>query len=272
MSWYRKYARNQRTLEDISQEIGITKRTLQKEFDKLCVFTGEVQVVEAGTSVVVTMDATSIGKDQMLTILRDAQKRNLLWRWSRTEKVEHYEKCITLLVALGYSFSAFVIDGRAGVRQMLEKQYPKVPIQYCQKHQIEVIKRLIPQKAKTEAAKSLRNIATRISLSLELQISTALEIWQVLHGDLLHEKTFHTDPTTRRKWWYTHKNLRSAFYSLKRNLSYIFTYQKYSHIAIPNTTNICDGYFSHLKDRLNRHRGLTPERKYRMTNFLLENY
>jgi len=272
MSWYKKYARDQRTLEDISQEIGMSKRNLQRKFDTLSVFTGEVPVVEAGTSIVVTMDATSIGKDQMLTLLRDTKKKNLYWSWSKTEKVEHYEKCLKSLLLLGYSFSAFVIDGRKGVRKMLEREYPNVPIQQCQKHQIEVVKRLIPERAKTQAAKSLRSIATRISLSLELQISTALEIWQVLNGELLNEKTFHTHPTTRRKWWYTHKNIRSAFFSLKRNLPYIFTCQKHPNIRIPNTTNICDGYFSHLKDRINRHRGLSPHRKFKITNFLLENF
>ncbi len=272
MSWYQKYARNQRTLEDIAEEIGMSKRNLQRKFDKLCVFTGEVQAVKPGTSVVVTMDATNIGNNRMLTVLRDTQKKNLYWSWSKTEKVEHYEKCLKSLVTLGYSFSAFVIDGRKGVRQMLERKYLNTPIQYCQKHQIEVVKRLIPKRARTQAAQYLRSITIRISIFLEVQISTALEIWQILYGELLNEKTFHSYSTTLRKWWYTHKNLRSAFCSLKRNLFYVFTCQKYPSLSIPNTTNICDGYFSHLKDRLNRHRGLSPLRKFNMTNFLLENF
>lgn len=272
LNWYRKYARNQRTLEDISEELGITKKTLQKKFDQLCVYTGEVFLATENRSVVVIMDATNIGNVGMLTLLRDTKKRNLLWRWSTTEKVEHYRKCLFSLEKLQYSFSAFVIDGRAGVRQMLERIYPRVPIQYCQKHQIEVIKRKIPMKAKTEAGKSLRCLAQRMAESLFLQFSIALEVWFVLYGAFLNEKTYSSDSRSKRKWWYTHKQIRSAYHSLKRNLPYLFTYQKHPNLDIPNTTNICDGYFSHLKDRLNRHRGLSFYRKLSMTNFLLENF
>lgn len=272
MNWYRKYSRNQRTFEDIAEEIGITKRTLQKKFDHLCVYTGEVFLAPGNRSVVVTMDATNIGNVGILILLRDTEKRNLLWTWSTTEKVEHYRNCLCSLSHLGYSFSAFVIDGRRGVRQMLEREYPSVPIQYCQKHKIEIVKRKIPMKTKTEAGKSLRFLAQRMAESLFLQFFIALEVWFVLYRDFLNEKTYSSETKSKRKWWYAHKEIRSAYHSLKRNLPYLFTYQKYPTLNIPNTTNICDGYFSHLKDRLNRHRGLSSHRKLSMTNFLLENF
>ena len=38
---------------------------------------------------------------------------------------------------------------------------------------------------------------------------------------------------------------------LTTNLPYLFTYQKYPELAIPNTTNALDGTFAHLKELVN---------------------
>lgn len=269
MNWYERYARNQRTLDDISKRIGITKRTLQKRFDTLCTCTGEFFSPTMQDPLAVVMDATHIGNVGILTLIRDTNKKNLYWYWSTTEKAEHYKKCLISLEHLGYSFSGFVIDGKPGVKQMLQKRYPGVPIQSCQKHQKETVKRYIPAKAKTEATRFLRRIAMRITPSFSFQTTTALAIWHILYKDFINEKTYSQNPLSKRKWWYTHKNIRSAYNSLKRNLPYLYTCEEYPHLSIPNTTNACDGYFSHLKERLNRHRGLSTKRKKTMTNFLL---
>lgn len=266
--WYYKYAVNQRTLEDLSSEIGITKRDLQKEFDKINPFTGEVFPVKE-KSVVIVMDATHISNVGMLTLLRSTEKENLFWKWGKTEKNSYYESSLKALKTLGYVFSAFVIDGRRGVRKMLESQYPNAPVQHCQFHQIKTIKKYLPKKVKSDAGKMLRSISMRIADSNSIQFSTGIKIWEVLYSDFLKEKTYSTNPFSQRKWWYTHKSLRSAYRSIKTNLPYLYLFEKFPELKIPNTTNLCEGYFSHLKERLNRHRGLNTERKYKMTNFLL---
>ncbi|HEY4478754.1 MAG TPA: hypothetical protein VI981_00100, partial [Candidatus Paceibacterota bacterium] len=46
--------------------------------------------------------------------------------------------------------------------------------------------------------------------------------------------------------------VRGAYLSMERNLPYLFTYQKYPELNIPNTTNSLDGSFTHLKDKVNR--------------------
>ena len=57
------------------------------------------------------------------------------------------------------------------------------------------------------------------------------------------------------RWHYTHKRLRSAYRSLRLNLPYLFTYQKYPELNIPNTTNSLDGCFAYLKELVRVHRG-----------------
>ena len=46
---------------------------------------------------------------------------------------------------------------------------------------------------------------------------------------------------------YTHRQLRSAYFSLKRNLAYLFVFERYPDLDIPNTTNLLDGAFAGLK-------------------------
>jgi hypothetical protein len=76
--------------------------------------------------------------------------------------------------------------------------------------------------------------------------------WYDRWSSFLKERT--VDPATGR-WHYTHKRLRSAYRSLKLNLPFLFTYQKYPELNIPNTTNSLDGCFAYLKELVRVHRG-----------------
>lgn len=266
--WYYKYAVNQRTLADISSEMGVSIKALQKRFDDITPYTGEVFPVENKREVVV-MDASHIGCNEILTLLRNTNKQSLHWKWSSMEKVEYYRRGLKELESLGYIFYGFVIDGKRGVKEMLEREYPGVLIQHCQFHQIQTIKGYIPRKVKSEAGRMLRSIALRITKMYSIQFNTAIDIWTVLYEDFLKERSFSITPEGKKSWWYTHKRIRSAYRSIQKNLPYLFSFEKSLGIQIPNTTNICDGYFSHLKNRLNRHRGLHIKRKKKMANFLL---
>jgi len=91
--------------------------------------------------------------------------------------------------------------------------------------------------------------------------SKKLNEWFLKWEQFLKQKT--TDQLTGR-WFHTHKRIRSAYHSLTTNLPYLYAYQKYPDLNIPNTTNSLDGYFNRLKSLLNVHRGLNPQRRYRM--------
>lgn len=84
----------------------------------------------------------------------------------------------------------------------------------------------------------------------------------------LKERT--VNPITKR-WCYTHKRVRAAYRSLKINLPYLFTYQNYPKLDIPNTTNSLDGSFSQLKMKLGVHRGMREPLKRKMIEEILGN-
>src|SRR3990167_1108721 len=103
---------------------------------------------------------------------------------------------------------------------------------------MKIITRYLTTRPKLPAGQELRTIALTLSRSREEEFTKLLEEWYLKWSEFLKEKT--TDPETKR-WHYTHRRLRSAYFSLKRNLPYLFTYERYHWLNIPNTTNCLEG-------------------------------
>ena len=112
-------------------------------------------------------------------------------------------------------------------------------------------------------------LALTLTKTDEATFTKALHAWHEIWGDFIEEKTINTFVTGKTKWYYTHKNVRSAYRSLKTNLPYLFTYQKYPDLKIPNTTNSLDGSFSNLKKKLAIHHGLKRERRFKVISEIL---
>jgi hypothetical protein len=83
-----------------------------------------------------------------------------------------------------------------------------------------------------------------------------LNQWHERHKDYLKERTYSKESG---RYWYTHKLLRRSYTTIKRALPNMFHYL--SNPKIPSTTNGIEGFFSHLKNHLDLHRGLTVEHR-----------
>lgn len=240
-------------------------RTLRRHFDRHAGATGEVIVRQE--CVVAILDAFYFAQGDGVLVCR-TREDILHWREIGTERVEDYAVAVDAAAALGRTILVAVIDGRKGVRQMLLRR--GILVQYCQFHQILTVKNYIPARAKTDAARALRRITLRLSGSSGIQFRTALDVWHVLYGDFLKERSW--SDQNKRKWQYTHKRLRSAYRSLRTNCAWLFTFEDYPQLHIPKTTNHCDGLFSHLEEKLGIHRGLSRKRRKKMLDYLLENF
>ena len=97
-----------------------------------------------------------------------------------------------------------------------------------------------------------------------------LNNWYDIHHTFLNEKTLNFNTG---KWSYRHKNLRSAYGSLKSNLPYLFTYKSDVDLHIHNTTNSLDGgVFSPMKKLLNIHAGMSKSLKLKLVDDFLVYY
>ena len=238
---------------------------MRKYFDGISPVTGEI--IAPDHPVAVVFDATFFSRHDGALVSR-AERKNLLWREAEGEKAEYYGEMADDLSYAGVGFSAFVIDGRRGVRQELARKYPGVPIQLCQFHQVAIVKRYLASRPKLEAGKELRKIALTLTESGREEFVATLSAWHLKWEDFISEKKL--DPLTG-KWHFIHRRLRSAHRSLKTNLPWLFTYLDHPELNIPNTTNTCDGSFAHWKNKLKLHRGLSRERRRKMMNYFLEN-
>lgn len=163
---------------------------------------------------------------------------------------------------MGYTVKAIVLDGRPGVRQL----FADIPVQMCHFHQKQIITRYLTNNPKLPASIELKKLAKVLCETNEKDFTSALDDWYNRWSSFIRERT--TDPSTGR-WHYTHKRLRSAYRSLRLNLSYLFTYEKYPEFNIPNTTNSLDGCFAYLKELVRVHRGLTRNLKDKIIEEIL---
>jgi hypothetical protein len=207
---------------------------------------------------VIVADTTFFSHANGLIAFREPNlKKNVWWSLVASERAESYLHGKKHLEHNGFNITAVVLDGRSGIRAVFDG----IPVQMCQFHQKQIIKRYLTTRPKLEASRELKVIAAKLASIDEQSFSAELTNWHERWNYFLKQKTI--DQNTGR-WFYTHKRLRSAYRSLNTNLPYLFTYQKFPELNIPNTTNSLDGFFNRLKSLINVHRGLNAQRRKRI--------
>jgi len=207
---------------------------------------------------VIAMDVTYFGRSWgILTVINALNGKTLYCEpVNGYETVWDYEKAIRHLHKYKVYPKAAIIDGKTGVINMLKVDGIKV--QFCQFHQLKIITQCLTRKPVLSPNIELRNIALVLSHTNEKNFTIMVYGWKLRHEVWLQEKSYMEE---YNKWVYTHRLTRRAINSLITNLPYLFTYQQYPELNIPNTNNKIEGLHSELKRRLNNHRGLKKAQK-----------
>jgi len=256
-----EYVWQRQTYANLADRYGKSAKWIQKKIDEV-----EVKsIVKLNPQpLVVVADVTFFSRLNGLCVFRAPTiKKNIWWKFVDYERIRIYEQGKNHLEQHGFKITAIVLDGKPGVR----KAFEGIPIQMCHFHQKQIVRRYLTLNPKLEASIELKIIVDTLANTNEEEFTKQLNQWYEKWKDFLKEKT--TNPETGR-WCYTHKRLRSAHKSLKNNLPYLFTYQQYPELNIPNTTNSLDGYFNVLKSKLNIHRGLNKQRAKKVIVELLK--
>jgi len=213
---------------------------------------------------IIVPDTTFWGRHYGVVVFRSwTLKRNIWWNEVASEKVAHYYYGRKILEERGWTFTAAVVDGRRGLATV----FKDLPVQVCHFHQQKTVTRYLTRRPKTDAGRELRALALTLTKTNEKEFTERLTAWERKWRDLYTQRT-HVLGT--KQWYYTHKNIRSAYLSLKHNLPNLFTYQRHPELRIPNTTNSIDGYFASLKKKVAAHHGLRRDRRYRVICELLK--
>ena len=213
---------------------------------------------------VLVLDATFFKRIFGVLVVRAPHlKRNIYWKTIASETINEYLETRIALEKIGFKIKAVVIDGRPGVRNL----FLDVPVQMCHFHQKQIVNRYLTLNPKLEASIELKNIASGLCYADKQKFIHILDLWHKKWADFLKERT--TSQENPKRWFYTHRRLRAAYRSLKTNLPYLFTYQDFPELNIPNTTNSLDGCFSHLKELVKIHRGLKSTIKHKIIDEIL---
>jgi hypothetical protein len=213
---------------------------------------------------IVVPDTTFWGRLYGVTVFRSWNlKRNIWWTEVHSEKMAHYHYGRKILEERGWTFLAAVVDGRRGLATV----FKDIPVQVCHFYQLKTVTKYLTRRPKTDAGRELRALALTLTSTNEQEFTERLVAWEKKWHDFYTQKTYILGTT---HWYYTHKNVRSAYLSLKRNLSNLFTYRTYPELNIPNTTNTTDGYFASLKKKIAAHHGLRRDRRYKVICELLK--
>lgn len=252
----KQYIWQRQTLSDLARKYDLSEKWIQKKLDENKI--NSVVKLNKNTNLILVADTTFFSRSEGLTVFREPNLKKIVW-WRQTigEKAEVYQQGRQCLEKNGFKIKAVVLDGRIGIREV----FKGIPVQMCHFHQKRIVNRYLSTRPKLPASIELREITRTIPHSNEEELTKRLNEWFLKWEQFLKQKT--TDYFTGR-WFHTHKRIRSAYRSLLTNLPYLYTYQKHPDLNIPNTTNSLDGYFNRLKSLLNVHRGLNPQRRYKM--------
>lgn len=241
-------------MRQLAKQHGRSIRWVQRHLDKV----SPASAVPCPQRIIALTDTTFFGRGYGILAVRCPRlKKNVYWREVDAETPEAYLRARRTLEARGYCIEAAVIDGKRGVKEV----FADVPVQFCQFHQIAIVRRYLTSRPKLPAGRQLRAITLSLPVLTEGSLRYFLETWHTNWAEFLKERTYAADG---RHWQYTHRRIRSAYRSLRTNLPHLFTYQKYRSLGIPNTTNSLDGYFSKLKELLRVHRGQTVRHRYKL--------
>jgi hypothetical protein len=209
----------------------------------------------------------------------------LSWRFAPWECSSEWKRLIFDLPVP----EVVVVDGQKGILRAIASCWPNARIQRCHFHVWMNMRSKLTLHPKSIAGHELLSLARTLlkgihTLEHRDEWLHELHAFGVRYEKLLKERTYaygELNPATGyRKWWYTHRGLRSAYRQLIKLVEdrQLFTYLEVvvtdtntgKPVLIPRTTNHVEGGInSRLRDLMRLHRGLIVDHQIRQIDWYL---
>ena len=210
------YQQEKQTIKELSARFGMSVATVKRRLHDIKREWVQPPLLGEGF---VHLDVTYWGRIFGVLLALDNQTgKPLYMAFVKSETVKDYEDAVSSIKERGYSIRGLIIDGK----QSLFKTFPDYPIQMCQFHMKQIIRRYLTLNPKLLAARDLRDLVGRLHRSDEANFKKDYLDWKVKWTDTINHKSLHKDG----KMHYTHQRLRAAMNSLNFYLPYLFTYQR----------------------------------------------
>lgn len=249
--YYLEWLFGRRTLVQIASQLDCSVPTLRKRFDGLD-FPEGLLCPPPNHGINLLIDCVFFGRAYGYLCFHDTQQI-IYCHEIKTETVADLSRGLCVIRDAGYRIKSVTIDGRRGFYGTIKRILGPVPVQMCLFHQKAITRRYLTDRPSLQAGKDLKELMNRL---LEETPENFVAAFYALKRD--HQTTLNRRNEKRE---FAHQKLRAAYRSVENNLPMLFTWREFPQLQIPNTTGRLEGFFSHLKERIQMHRGLKKHRK-----------
>ena len=253
--WFKKWVIERQTYELLSRDSKLSKSTLQRTFLHFLKQSPRLKIIQR-ENVNLRIDATYFQKFCLVAYQDDKDGYTQLIRFSDKEDFAEIKEDLENLIKLGVQLESITSDGHKSLLKAVKVALPDIIVQRCLVHIQRMCLIWLTRRPKHQASQELRTMVLDL---LKIQThndriywTTHFRKWYQQHKEFINEKVYQ-DQTGR--YWYKHRLLRRSYYTISKALPNMFHYL--NNPNIPKTTNGIEGYFGHLKNHLDLHRGLS---------------
>jgi hypothetical protein len=247
------------TFTTLCRDSKLSKSTLQRTFKFYLSTSPKVKIIKR-LNVNMRIDATYFEQFCLVAYQDNFDGYTQLIRFSDGEHYFEIKEDLDNLIKLGVQLESITCDGHKSLLKAIGSSVPDVIVQRCLVHIQRMCLLWLTRYPKHQSGQELRKLVL-----LLLKIKThndrvfwvqELKAWYQKHKEYINEKSYNLET---ERYWYKHKLLRRSYQTIKRALPNMFHYLNNSNI--PKTTNGIEGFFGHLKNHLDLHRGLSIENR-----------
>lgn len=243
----------------------VSEKTLTRFFHRILDSPPKLPKLVVPREINLKCDGKYFGRSGCSLVFKERQNI-IFWAFFERETYQNYVHCFSRLTQMGYVIKSVTSDKHGSLIGAVKTMFPTIYHQYCLVHIQRRCQTLLTQKPETVAGKDLLELVkciNKIKTQNEKEIFIKwVERYEKRYESVLKQRSYDTGEN-KRTWWYTHKNLRLAFNTIKSSLNNMFFYLE--DINIPKDTNGLEAEFTHLRTKLNMHRGLS---RYRKENYV----
>jgi len=249
------------TIETLTKFKGlkVSPSTLRRHFNTFLNKPPLPRPPEGGLGIYLKADGKYFGSWGCVLVFKESGNI-IFWDFVIRENYFSYLRDFSEISRLGYEILGVTSDWHGSIVSAVKKLFPEAPHQRCLVHTQRFCAALLTRRPETEAGVRLLEIVRFLN---QIKNTDEKEIWvkwllrfEKRYLVVINERTISED---RKHWWYTHKNLKRAFRTLKSCLDHLFLYLTFPSLS--KDTNGLEAEFAHLKQKLSVHKGLTRKRK-----------
>ena len=222
---------------------------------------------------IILLDGIKVGS--LVCLIARTPTAVIAWRWVGWESSTTWSLLLERIPAP----TIVVCDGQKGILLAITRCWPTARIQRCLFHIWQNVRAKLTLHPHTIAGQELLHLTRGLWLvktqADALGWQQHLQEWFECYGRFIQERTYYEQSVLRRRrWWYTHRGVRSAYRQHKElvNNDQLFVYLDRTLTAdvIPRTTNYVEGGInSPLRTLLKHHRGMNQLHQQRLVEWYL---